>query len=170
VKVFLTGLVSEEAARNSQIGLWSTSSGSLNLDIPYGGSETLSVTLVDENLNPPASHPTSNAQDTIKITTTPSSAQITPRDGQALARDLATVVFQPSGTIDGASVRATWVQGLPSYEFKVTNGLGSTASDTPWSMQSITIRRTPNPTSRTTITETLSPTTAPQGTLLANPN
>ncbi len=166
VKVMLTGPISERGPIDSGLGLWSTASGSLTLDVAFGGTGTFSVLLVDGNLNPVASHATGGTQDTIAPETTNSSGPLTPRTVQ-IARDSAGVVFnQTTGAIDGRATRAAYTQGLMDYTFTVTNNLrASVTASEPWALRLITIKRVPYPDARQ-ITETLSPATAVSGELL----
>ncbi|MDF1564622.1 MAG: hypothetical protein P1V51_16375 [Deltaproteobacteria bacterium] len=167
VKILLTGMVSEQGPVDAGLGLWSTASGSLALDVPFGGTGTFSVILVDANLNPVASHAAGGTQDTIEPQCSNTSGAITPRQVQ-LDRDAAGVVFNPStGAIDGRATRPAYTQGLTDYTFTLTNNLRSTVTaPEAWALERITVKRVPYPGARQ-ITETLSPATAVSGDLLA---
>lgn len=168
VRILLTYEPSDGApaqAGSDGLSLWDP----LTLEIPKGSSKTVSLILVDKNLNPVASLPSGAVQDYVQLTLDNPHTLVTPQSGRvSLERSPMGLVFNPTtGALDGRAVLDTYTRQIPTYTFTIANTMtSSSTTDETFGTRSVQIRRTPYPGS-SQVVEELPVQGAPSGTLLA---
>ena len=146
-KIMVTGPISETAAENaSGLSLWDTAGQSRqNIQITRGANASIGLLLIDENLNPVASHP-GNTPDEVRLTYSP--RDVVSQSNQSLTADTMGLTFeQQTGRILGGSGRSGYLQGSHTYFFRVFNNRDADDEDGPvrWSIDSVEVRRVPRP-------------------------
>ncbi len=163
-KIMVTGPISQTAPEDADgLSLWDTGEHSRqNIRIPRGTEVSVGLLLVDENLNPIASHPGRNP-DFVQIGHSPSGT-VSPQRQDLTEEPLGLTFDELTGQVDSGSIRAGYLQGRLTYFFRVENrrSADDEGDPVPWSIDSVEVKRIPRP-GASQITERLDGHELPRG-------
>ncbi len=167
-KIMVTGPVSEVAPEQTDdIELWDTGDHHRqNISVPHQHYVSIGLMLVDENLNPIASHPRASP-DTVELSGEHPRGIVRPSE-QGLVEDTMGLSFHPlTGMIQAGESRTGYLQGGLTYRFRIHNDRTIDPEEPdppqPWSLGAVEISRHPFPGERTRVTEKLDGHELPMG-------